>query len=112
MNDKDKEAFDNYMEENKGVYFGMGEWEKDSDFNVWQAACEYKQEEIEHRDDLIYELEQNYLTEKENKEKLQAENKKLREALEYIYHSECAGCNLEEVMATCEEALKEYRNLT
>ena len=83
MNDKDKEAFRLWAGEEEGeslLYDGAA-------FHTWQSACEYMKDEIEHRDDLIYELEQNYLVEKENKQKLQAENKKLREALEQIaYH--------------------------
>jgi hypothetical protein len=60
MNDKDKEAFDNYMEI--------------SDFNVWQAACEYMRNKSNPLDALsLY----------EKLEKLKAENKKMRDVLEF-----------------------------
>jgi hypothetical protein len=85
MNDKDKEAFEKWIDndvlsqDETALFKNMSEQERVVFVTerTWQAACEYMKDEVEHRDDLIYELEQNYLVEKENKEKLQAENKKL-----------------------------------
>jgi hypothetical protein len=68
MNVKDKEAF-------KVWYLGMNCYEEISR-DAWQAACEYKKEAFDayvRRDEII--------------KSLQAENKKLREALEHIYET-------------------------
>jgi DNA-binding transcriptional regulator YhcF (GntR family) len=36
-------------------------------------------------------------------------SEKLKETLEYIYKTECAGCNLQEVLTACKKALQEYQ---
>jgi hypothetical protein len=58
MNDKDKEAFEEWYMNNESVFDDCKE--------AWQAACEYMQAELAHH---IF--------------KIEAENKKLREALEF-----------------------------
>ena len=97
MNEKDKEAFEKWWDE-----VPMGHKITHHPFNytnlAWQAACEYKQKEIDelekeqvrHIDILKDELgtiikdrewEVNYLT--NMCKKLQAENAKLRECVEF-----------------------------
>jgi hypothetical protein len=44
--DKDKEAFNKYVEANKSIYFGLSDWEVDIDRTIWESACNYKQKEI------------------------------------------------------------------
>jgi hypothetical protein len=44
--DKDKEAFNEYVKANKSIYFGLPDWEVDTDRTIWEAACKYKQKEI------------------------------------------------------------------
>ena len=100
MNDKDKEAFVDFIESNIDFYSNALIRIK-SAVVAWQAACEYKDKEI---DILINHDIEGY---KEGIDCLTTENKKLREALEYIYETQCAGCNLEEIMNVCREALKE-----
>jgi hypothetical protein len=71
MNDKDKEAFEWWLENTSSTQEEIEAYEAMSEKErvmfcmnyTWQAACEYKQEEINE---------------------LQAENKKLREALNRI----------------------------
>jgi hypothetical protein len=41
MIDKDKEAFSEYVKANKSIYFGLPEWEVDTDRTIWEAACNY-----------------------------------------------------------------------
>jgi regulator of replication initiation timing len=77
MNDKDKEAFDEWLKTNikNASVSDIGKVFFVTDFaKVWQAACEYKQKEYSNIMDAMTQTSQyNY--------KLQAENKKLREAL-------------------------------
>lgn len=103
MNDKDKEAYEMWVcdedilemlmraSEKVKAVTNMAErcsllskfWEKEA----WQAACEYKQKEIDE-----LEKEKDYLCQKmenmrsiyKDSEKLQAENAKLREAVEVL----------------------------
>lgn len=75
MNDKDKEAFENFWDDNYDETFPTPDKRRDS--IIWQAACEYKQKEI---DELISILD----LKKETNIELEAENKKLRDALEEI----------------------------
>ena len=82
MNDQDKEAFEDYMEENKSIYFGMPEWEKDTDRTIWQAACEYKQKEI---DELIGQLKSCVFVYEEKLDRLIAENAKLKQKLSTVW---------------------------
>lgn len=88
MNEKDKEAFEEWFN------CDLPELPKLHDAyerHIWQAACEYKQKEIDelkdqidHQDSLIFELDQNVQVFMEKTKALQAENTKLREALAYI----------------------------
>jgi hypothetical protein len=78
MNDKDKEAFI--------AWYKNKESEFDNCKEAWQAACEYKQKEINELKNVTYwTVEQNGNVTRHisivDIEKLQAENKKLREAL-------------------------------
>jgi hypothetical protein len=77
MNDKDKEAFEKWVEV---------AYSPTSSLAAWQAACEYKQDEINElikdnkfQADVMCDMGEIVL---ENK-KLQAETKKLREALKW-----------------------------
>jgi len=84
MNDKDKEAFDKWIDsdvlshDETNRFKNMSEQERVVFVTerTWQAACEYKQKEI---DELTSVLD----FKKETTVELQAENKKLREALEF-----------------------------
>jgi hypothetical protein len=72
MNDKDKEAF-------KAWYLGINCY-KEISRDAWQAACEYKDKEINDDEELLRD-HMNSIGYRELK-KLQAENKKLRQELE------------------------------
>lgn len=106
MNEKEKEAFEKHLDEMIGssttrrkFYGGEGSGTVAATRTAWQAACEYKQEEIET---VINENTHYFesLTKCEDKlEKLQAENKKLREALKFYadrnnwkFHSYSGDC--------------------
>lgn len=67
MNDKDKEAFKEWYKNKKSEFDNCKE--------AWKAACEYKREEYSNIMDAMTQTSQYNF-------KLQAENKKLREALE------------------------------
>jgi hypothetical protein len=83
MNDKDKEAFEKWWDEYPMGWKISGELHKNTS-DSWQAACEYKQKEI---DDLTGQLKSCIFVYEEKVNRLIAENKKLREALEKIaYH--------------------------
>ncbi len=85
MNDKDKEAFEKWF-----YLLGDSHLERviklnrGASYEAWQAACEYKQKEI---DDLQKELVfVDSITVREvlnTNKKLQAENAKLRECVEF-----------------------------
>jgi hypothetical protein len=109
MNDKDKEAFRLWAGEEEGeslLYDGAA-------FHTWQAACEYKDKEIMNE---VRQTPSGVSVVKFNKElvrkeieKLQAENKKLREALLEIKDYGYATCSSdgEQIYNIAEEALKE-----
>jgi CHAD domain-containing protein len=94
MNDKDKEAFEKWLNTKAwiGDHAKMAWCEE-----AWQAACEYKQKEYSNIMDAMTQTSQyNYKLQAKNKEwkeaarseaeevnRLQSENKKLREALEF-----------------------------
>lgn len=100
MNDKDKEAFEKWwMEGFKGMsdmevikYVNVG---KQTSLHGWQAACEYKQKEIDELEEsLATRLAKSYIAGKDlskiiqknltnEVKKLQAENAKLRECLKF-----------------------------
>jgi hypothetical protein len=90
MNDKDKEAFEKWFLEYPSWRVDMSRQE--SCEKAWQAACEYMQAELAHH---IFTIE--------------AENKKLREALEF--YAKCDGfCADDECVCSIKiarEALKE-----
>lgn len=82
MNDKDKKAYaiyENTISHREGYLYIARE--------AWQAACEYKDKEIELLNNEISWLEEkidDFMDEPDiTIKKLQAENKKLREALEF-----------------------------
>jgi hypothetical protein len=73
MNGKDKEVFEAWWKEyTSNLSDTPTEWDV---HDAWQAACEYKREEYSNIMDAITQTSQYNF-------KLQAENKKLREALE------------------------------
>jgi len=75
MNNKDREAFI--------FWYKNKESEFDNCKEAWQAACEYKQNELSviMEIDNNYKLKIHYLNADDEIKKLQSENKKLREAL-------------------------------
>ena len=137
MNDKNKEAFECWLENNTTTQEEIEAYEAMSEKDrvmfcmkyTWQAACEYKQKEI---DDIlgqlkscifVYEEKVNRLIAENEKlrdnilllqEKtlvlgeLEAENKKLRECVEYYadLDDECIGYDIRGV-TTAREALKD-----
>lgn len=85
MNDKDKEEFDKwFLEAYRYDYHKLVIPESvNPQKEAWQAACEYKDKEI---DDIYvgWQLALDYVNNsKDEIFKLEAENKKLREALEF-----------------------------
>jgi hypothetical protein len=105
MNDKDKEAFEKWWDEYPMGWKISGELHKNTS-DSWQAACEYKQKEI---DDLTGQLKSCIFVYEEKVNRLIAENKKLREALGF--YAKCDGfCAEDECVCstkTAVEALKE-----
>ena len=85
MNDKDKEAYEKYLIENNVNQRQI--WNELSLDEIWQAACDYKQKEIDE-----LEKEKDYLCQKmenmrsiyKDSEKLQAENAKKFSAEEVL----------------------------
>ena len=78
MNDKDKEAFGDFVcQHDQGIVQAGDESELDMAERVWQAACEYKDKEL-------VEWREAARSEADEVNRLQAENKKLREALEKL----------------------------
>lgn len=76
MNDKDKEAFDNWYSKLDDTYlWRVIKLNRGACQESWQAACEYKQKEIDAID--------CYIERDEKIKKLQAENAKLRECVEF-----------------------------
>lgn len=98
MIDKDKEAFSEYVKANKSIYFGLPEWEVDTDRTIWEAACNYMRNRSP--------LDSVSLYDKLEKERDRSEV--LVEALEklslYVSHN---GDTWVKELAT--EALKKYR---
>jgi len=80
MNDKDKEAFDKWWISNKyeltPFYWHNTSLVGSEILATWQAACEYKRDEYLNIMKAMTQTSQNNF-------KLQDENKKLREALEF-----------------------------
>lgn len=82
MNDKDKEAFVDFIcQHDQGILQAGDESELDMAERVWQAACEYKDKEIKFYKATCATLSLRIDRLIENDDRLQAENKKLREAL-------------------------------
>jgi hypothetical protein len=83
MNDKDKEAFEKWFELLGETHLErVIKLNRGASHKAWQAACEYKDKEINNDEELLRN-HMNSIGYRELK-KLQAENKKLREALEKI----------------------------
>ena len=119
MNDKDKEAFEKWLEAQNWYYDSFdneyyqnglkisiyGETEE-----AWQAACEYKQQEIDELKNVTY-----WTVEQDGKitrhismadiEKLQAENIKLKREIEVLRQYSNKDCT-----AMADEVLKELDN--
>ena len=89
MNDKDNEEFDIFfadiLKNTDSLWYLPFELEyKNSMFDAFKAACELKQKEIDFLEAMNGRLEEARIAHLETSEKYQAENKKLREALELI----------------------------
>jgi hypothetical protein len=77
MNDKDKEVFENFWDDNYDETFPTPDKVRDS--IIWQAACEYMRNKSNPLDPLsLY----------EKLERQREENKKLREALEFYANTD------------------------
>ncbi len=102
MNDKDKEPFKSWFEQDRkefearepATYTDSDEW---CMRKGWIAACKYKDKEYSNLMDAMSKTSQYNF-------KLQAENKKLREALQSIGYFHLRP---EQVIRTAREALKE-----
>lgn len=79
MNDKDKEEFENFWDDNYDEKFPTPDKFRDS--IIWQAACEYKQKEIDELKTQDQIIAKEIKTYRAIAEKLQAESAKLRECL-------------------------------
>ena len=90
MSDKDRKAFEDW-------FSGCG-LEVIDDLRIWQAACEYKQDQFKFQTPPAVAIYQDM------NEKIQDENKKLREALQSIGYFHLRP---EQVIRTAREALKE-----
>lgn len=105
MNDKDKEAFEKWMESedrHDGVFgnnnnFTRDEWVADK---AWQAACEYKQKEI---DELIKQLKHEHDLYKKHLKVYEDENAKLRECVEFYAYSGSDGSYARRALKELEE---------
>jgi hypothetical protein len=101
MNDKDKEPFKSWFEQDRkefearepATYTDSDEW---CMRKGWIAACKYKDKEYSNLMDAMSKTSQYNF-------KLQAENKKLREALQSIGYFHLRP---EQVIRTAREALK------
>lgn len=85
MNDKDKEAFNKYIcSHDQGILQHSDDTGIDVAERAWQAACEYKQKEV---DELLENEEtlRNHMNSigYRKLKKIQAENAKLRECVEF-----------------------------
>jgi len=85
MNDKDKEAFEKYMGEN--MPYDYYHHYACRELDTWQAAIEYKQKEIDDLNKMNMFQESHRRIMGEKLEKLQSENAKLRECLEFTTHA-------------------------
>ena len=102
MNGKDKEAFEEWLRDASNHYADAlaYEFERHLCFVSWQAACEYV------RDDFKFQTPPAVVAYMEINDKLQAENKKLRQELEIaksIFREEGFDGAADDI----EEALKE-----
>lgn len=73
MNEKDKEAFESWFNENSYDYYG---YEKNNQEIGWESACLYKDREYSNLMDAMTKTSQNNA-------KLQAENSKLIEVVKF-----------------------------
>ena len=106
MNDKDKEAFIKYMAENLPYSYYVSY--HCPELKTWQAACEYKDKEL-------MEWKEAARSEAQEVNSLQAENKKLRDALnnwvqwengQIIMNGEYSGEDINRLINKAREALK------
>lgn len=95
MNDKDKEAFDKWF---KTTYLKDDlDWVAES---AWQAACEYKQKELEQK---LQDFEADWIKMRDIAEKLQAENEKLMLIAEYYANSDEVGAYARKILKELEQ---------
>lgn len=88
MNDKDKEAFEKWWHDRYDEHVQFRDWQgcdllhegKDDNKDGWQAACEYKQKEI---DELLKQLKHEHDLYKKHLKVYEDENAKLRECVEF-----------------------------
>jgi hypothetical protein len=78
MNEQDKEAFEKWFRD----YWSFEHINKIDCLKSWQAACEYKEDEFK------FQTPPAVVTYMEINDKLLAENKKLREVLEFYAKTE------------------------
>lgn len=84
MNDKDKEAFNSWWKENMVDPNWLTTDHASDVFNSWQAACDYKQKEIDELKDGSYW--------QSDIERLEAENAKLKECVEFYARTSSWNC--------------------
>jgi len=146
VNDKDKEAFEQWFKSNANSSFAVFlrenypdvgiKWDREPARSAWQAACEYKQKEVDFLKDRnetniskvtcvnqvndglhillkeaeaeLFEWKEAARSEAEEANRLQAENKKLREALELIEMANCYT-DYEDAVGIAREELKEVK---
>jgi hypothetical protein len=116
MNDKDKEAFEKWFKDAWDIDFDAYDFRHTIQVKAWQAACEYKDKEINDDEELLRD-HMNSIGYRELK-KLQAENKKLREALDNAHddftkqglHKQASRVLLALNITTTREALKKVED--
>jgi len=109
MNDKDKEAFEKWLDD---CYFDGDRRPEPSVKEAWQAACEYM------RDEFKFQTPPAVFIYQDMNDKLQAENKKLREALDNAHddftkqglHKQASRVLLALNITTTREALKKVED--
>jgi hypothetical protein len=113
MNDKDNQAFESFWENIYDKSMQVKDWRSCEDLHynkynmakAWQAAIEYQQKEIEEDEDRLRN-HMNSIGYRELK-KLQDQNKKLREALQFYAAHARDNCPYPVTDKIAKEALKE-----